>query len=291
MGAVMMMNPELTAECCAAIRAGISSATSVDPEVSVKCRIGVNDYDKYDFLSQFIETVSRKGAVKSFQVHARKALLDVSTINNRDIPPLNYEMVYQLVEEFPGVEFEINGGIDSPSRALEQFRRCPGLAGVMVGRACINHPYMWCGIDQLLYSESAKSAVSPTIQPVGASTDSPRRPLSRGEIIEQYAQYCEYVTEQQINCPHRQQSMTSVLLAPAYNLFTGEKACEQFRRGMKKMVSGGVTSAARILRTAARGLPEEALHGRVGQFEEMDSVMKVFEKSTRSNAPMRSRIF
>ena len=131
-GASLMLNPILVAECCKALRAGAGD----DVPITVKCRLGVDDHDSYDFLREFVAIVAGTGVVNHFIIHARKALLDgiVSPTGNRSIPPLIYEHVYRLTDEFPLLTFTINGGVGSLILAKELlFDR--GCHGVMIGRA------------------------------------------------------------------------------------------------------------------------------------------------------------
>ena len=104
-GAVMMKDVRITADCVAAMR------DAVDLPITVKHRIGVDDYDSYDFLRDFVGTVAQSGC-EVFLVHARKAWLKgLSPKQNREIPELNYASVYQLKKDFPQLDVIINGGV------------------------------------------------------------------------------------------------------------------------------------------------------------------------------------
>jgi tRNA-dihydrouridine synthase A len=131
-GAILMKTPTLVAECCAAMR------DAVDIDVTVKCRIGVDDQTPQDVLPEFLSQVSAAG-VSRFAVHARKAWLKgLSPKENRDIPPLDYDLVMQIKSLFPALHISINGGITS----LEQVQSFleAGLDGVMIGRAAYHQP-------------------------------------------------------------------------------------------------------------------------------------------------------
>ncbi len=131
-GAVLMTRPELVAECCAAMIA----ASPV--EVTVKCRIGVDDQVPAEILPRFLETVAAAG-VGRFTIHARMAWLQgLSPKENRDIPPLDPGLVLQMKRDFPQLHISINGGIDSLEMARGYLAR--GLDGVMVGRAAYHAP-------------------------------------------------------------------------------------------------------------------------------------------------------
>lgn len=142
-GAVMMKNAAITADCVAAMR------DAVDLPVTVKHRIGVDDYDSYDFLCQFVGTLSEAGC-NTFVVHARKAWLKgLSPKQNREVPELNYDRVYQLKRDFPHAEIIINGGITTLEQSIEHLNH---LDGVMMGREAYTNPYILATVDQDIYS-------------------------------------------------------------------------------------------------------------------------------------------
>ncbi|WP_282051479.1 tRNA dihydrouridine(20/20a) synthase DusA [Phaeobacter inhibens] len=131
-GAVLMKSPDLVAECVAAMRA------KVDVEVTVKCRIGVDDQDPQEVLPVFLERIAAAGCER-VTIHARKAWLKgLSPKENRDIPPLDYEIVHQMKAEFPQLHISLNGGVASLDEALPHLER--GLDGVMIGRAAYHQP-------------------------------------------------------------------------------------------------------------------------------------------------------
>ena len=141
-GAVMMKNAAITADCVAAMR------DAVDLPVTVKHRIGVDDYDSYDFLCQFVGTLSDAGC-NTFVVHARKAWLKgLSPKQNREVPELNYDRVYQLKRDFPRAEIIINGGITTLEQSIEHLNH---LDGVMMGREAYTNPYILATVDQDIY--------------------------------------------------------------------------------------------------------------------------------------------
>ena len=131
-GAVLMERPRLVADCVAAMIA-------VSPvEVTVKCRIGVDDQIPEEVLPQFLETVSAAGVTR-FAIHARKAWLQgLSPKENRDIPPLDYPLVHAMKRKFPHLHLSINGGITSLVEA--QSHLDAGMDGVMIGRAAYHTP-------------------------------------------------------------------------------------------------------------------------------------------------------
>ena len=131
-GAVLMREPSLVAECCAAM----SEAVAV--EVTVKCRIGVDDQDPEIVLPDFLERVSAAG-VSRFIVHARKAWLKgLSPKENRDIPPLDYDLVSKMRVAFPDLHISLNGGVETLDDAIAHLDS--GFDGVMLGRAAYHNP-------------------------------------------------------------------------------------------------------------------------------------------------------
>jgi tRNA-dihydrouridine synthase A len=131
-GAILMENPKLVADCAAAMIA------VVDVPVTVKCRVGVDDQDPAVILPDFLAQVSAAG-VDRFSVHARKAWLQgLSPKENRDIPPLDYDLVMEMKGLFPHLHLSVNGGIESLDAAEAFLER--GMDGVMIGRAAYHTP-------------------------------------------------------------------------------------------------------------------------------------------------------
>lgn len=144
-GACLMAEPELVAECVAAMQRAVSIP------VTVKSRIGIDDRDSYEELTRFISTVAAAGC-NTFIVHARKAWLSgLSPKQNRDIPPLRYDMVFRLKQDFPGLDIIINGGINSLDAALDLLNH---VDGVMLGREVYHNPYLLSEVDSRLYGDS-----------------------------------------------------------------------------------------------------------------------------------------
>ena len=131
-GAVLMKSPDLVADCVAAM----IEASQV--EVTVKCRIGVDDQNAAEVLPDFLQKISDAG-VKRVTIHARKAWLQgLSPKENRDIPPLDYDLVFAMKQQFPMMHISINGGISSLGQANELLAQ--GLDGVMIGRSAYHSP-------------------------------------------------------------------------------------------------------------------------------------------------------
>ena len=132
-GAILMENPGLVADCAAAM-----IKASSGPEITIKCRIGVDDQIPETVLPEFLSRVSDAG-IRSFTVHARKAWLQgLSPKENRDVPPLDYNLVYEMKALFPSLEICINGGITSLDQA--QLHLEAGVDGVMIGRTAYHEP-------------------------------------------------------------------------------------------------------------------------------------------------------
>jgi tRNA-dihydrouridine synthase A len=131
-GAVLMRQPDLVADCVKAMQ----DQTSI--EVTVKCRIGVDEQDPHDALPRFLEAMVGAG-VRRATVHARKAWLDgLSPKQNRDVPPLDYALVYRMKQAFSDLHLSINGGIATLDEAEAHLMR--GMDGVMIGRAAYHSP-------------------------------------------------------------------------------------------------------------------------------------------------------
>ncbi len=144
-GACLMLQPELVAECIAAMAA----ATRIP--VTVKHRIGVDEVDSYEDLVKFISIVSQTDC-RRFSVHARKAWLQgLSPRENREVPPLRYADVHRLKRDFPHLSIEINGGFTN----LEQVRaQLQSVDAVMIGRAVYDNPYLLATVDREIYGEN-----------------------------------------------------------------------------------------------------------------------------------------
>jgi tRNA-dihydrouridine synthase A len=146
-GACLMAEPELVAECIAAM----SQAVAIP--VTVKSRIGIDERDSYQELAHFIATVANAGC-RTFIVHARKAWLSgLSPKQNREVPPLRYEIVYQLKKDFPQLEIIVNGGISSLDQAEEMLKQ---IDGVMMGREAYHNPYILADVDKRFFGAVSK---------------------------------------------------------------------------------------------------------------------------------------
>ena len=208
-GAKLMLEPDLVREIVHSMQRRVSIP------ITVKCRIGADDQDSYAELLEFIRSASAGGA-KKFIVHSRKCFLNgLSTKQNRDVPPLKYEVVHSLVKEFPELTFVLNGGIqtfsaakahltsfdysysdlpvnaksgciDLPNRIWEGTpsltAELPPVHGVMIGRAAFSNPLLFATADSTFYGI-------------------PDPCLSRREVVARYIDYCEWAQSEL--GPHR----------------------------------------------------------------------------------------
>ncbi len=192
-GVCLMLEPELVAECVRQMR------RSVDIPITVKCRTGVDDNDDYLFLKSFIDIVKDSG-IKTFIIHARKGILKgLSPRQNRNIPPLNYEKVYSIKNDFPNLEIVINGGIKSINEAKNHLNY---VDGVMLGRAAYDNPFMLSEIDSEIYSN--------------AKTD-----ISKKDLLSEYLDYVHLMTEKGYD--------PKIMLKHVFGLKKGEKDAKRFR--------------------------------------------------------------
>ncbi|ABO22408.1 MULTISPECIES: tRNA dihydrouridine(20/20a) synthase DusA [Shewanella] len=140
-GACLMAEPDLVAQCVAAMN------EVVDIPVTVKTRIGIDEQDSYEFLTEFVDKVSAAGC-DTFIIHARKAWLQgLSPKENREIPELDYDRVYRLKQDYPQLSISINGGVKTLEECGEHLKQ---LDGVMVGREAYQNPYLLAQVDQQL---------------------------------------------------------------------------------------------------------------------------------------------
>lgn len=147
-GACLMAQPEIVAKVVAAMQ------DAVEMPVTVKHRIGIDERDRYEDLKDFVRIVSDAGCQR-FTVHARKAWLQgLSPKENRNIPPLRYEDVYRLKQDFPQLFIEINGGIKTLSEIKEHLKF---VDAVMIGRAAYDNPSLFATVDQEIYGETQPS--------------------------------------------------------------------------------------------------------------------------------------
>ena len=193
-GACLMQTPQLVAECVDAMK------QASDIPVTVKSRIGVDDMESYDELVNFVTTVEKAGC-DTFIIHARKAWLKgLSPKQNRTVPPLNYDWVYRIKQDFPALTIGINGGIVNLVDVQNHLKE---VDSVMLGRTIYHQPYLLTDVDAKIYQQ-----ISPII--------------SREQVLLNFIEYMKIQSDQGV--PIR--SMTRHILG----LYHGQKNAKKFRR-------------------------------------------------------------
>jgi tRNA-dihydrouridine synthase A len=220
-GACLMAEPALVAECVQAMREVVSVP------VTVKCRIGIDLHDDYAFFERFVATVSAAG-VDTFIVHARKAYLQgLSPKENREVPPLLYDVPQRLKREHPQLTVILNGGIRSVAQVREWL---PHFDGVMLGRQAYHEPYLLAELHQ-------------------AFIDPDWTPPSRAAIVEQYAEYVEQMLREGHRLP--------LMLRHIHGLYTGFPGARSWRRFLGEQgVRKG--AGAEVLRASLRVFEQAA---------------------------------
>ena len=220
-GACLMAEPALVAECVAAMKAACGIA------VTVKHRIGIDDLDTPEHLHQFV-SLSAQAGCEVFSVHARKAWLQgLSPKQNREIPPLDYQRVMDLKTAFPALTIVINGGI---TQLGECHNLLTSLDGVMMGREAYHNPYVLAPVDAELFA----SAI-----PV----------KSREQVFDEFVAY----TEHQLQNGVRLHPLTRHILG----LFLGQPGGRVFRRYLSEQASNKAADA-NTLRAAFNAMQETA---------------------------------
>ncbi|MDC1377086.1 tRNA dihydrouridine(20/20a) synthase DusA [Gammaproteobacteria bacterium] len=141
-GACLMLEPNHVADCLSSMQDNVSIP------VSIKCRLGVDDHVDYEFLYNFVNII-RESGINNFVIHARNGILKgLSPRQNRHIPPLKYDYVYNLKKDFPNLNIIINGGIKSIDETKQHLEH---VDGVMIGRAAYENPFLIKDIDSEIY--------------------------------------------------------------------------------------------------------------------------------------------
>ena len=172
-GACLMAEASLVADCIKAMRDVVSIP------VTVKTRIGIDELDSYEFLCEFVRTVADRGECDIFTIHARKAWLSgLSPKENREVPPLDYERVFQLKRDFPALTIAINGGVKTLAEAKEHLKH---VDGVMMGREAYQNPSILTQVDRELFDSNAP--VVDSVKAVEALFPYIEQELSRGAYL------------------------------------------------------------------------------------------------------------
>ena len=192
-GACLMLEPNLVGDCLK----NMQDAVSIP--VSIKCRLGIDENISYEFLYNFISIVKESG-INIFIIHARNGILSgLSPRQNRNVPPLKYDYVYKLKEDFPELEIIINGGIKSLEESKTHLKK---VDGVMIGRAAYDNPFMLKDIESNFYN-------------IDSCTE------SKKEILNKYLEY----VEMQLKNGHNLSKMMKHL----FGLSRGDKYAKTFR--------------------------------------------------------------
>lgn len=195
-GACLMSHPQLVKDCL------ISMQGATSTPVTIKHRIGVDDFDSYQHLADFVSQVADSGC-KTFIIHARKAILSgLSPKQNREIPPLIYDYVYRLKAEQPDLEIIINGGIKDYDEIDAHLKK---VDGVMLGREAYQHPWILSEVDSRYYPSKSGLSV-----------------IKREEVVNKLLPYIEseLIKGQKL----------SYITRHILGLFHGQKGGKQFRR-------------------------------------------------------------
>ncbi len=150
-GACLMQDKTLVKNCLSAMQ------INKNIEVSIKCRIGIGKNFNYNYFEEFIDEILKSG-IKIVYVHARNAILNgFSPKDNRNIPPLNYDFVKKIKEQFPHITFVLNGGIDTIEKAMDLSKIHDG---IMVGRLIQNNPFCLRKVDSIFYNDTSSYKIS-----------------------------------------------------------------------------------------------------------------------------------
>ncbi|KAF9936894.1 hypothetical protein BGZ67_001911 [Mortierella alpina] len=198
-GAVLMKTPSTVVDI---IQGMVKIGVTIP--ITVKCRIGVDNLDSYEYLHDFIQLISTTTPVNHFIVHARKCWLKgLSPKQNRSVPPLKHEVVYQLAKDFPHLTITINGGFSTTQQIKEQLDL---VDGVMIGREVMDRPLFLAKVDAAYHNIPANQI------------------KSTEEIVEEFLEYV--LTEHVRGTPHS----NSVVMAPLKMLYGGRRGREYRRR-------------------------------------------------------------
>jgi tRNA-dihydrouridine synthase A len=204
-GACLMKSPKQVVDCISAMK------DAVTIPVTAKTRIGVDEYDSYDYFSDFVAHLVNAG-IDALIVHARKAWLHgLNPKQNRTIPPVNYDYVYRIKKEYPHLPVVINGSIDQLDEIKTHIQQ---VDGVMLGRLACNNPYKVAQIHHALH---------------------PKNPLL--DRCELFARYCEFITA---SAPT---SSISMLVKPIFNLAHGQPYAGLWKKQLMEVVQNKKVSA------------------------------------------------
>ena len=207
-GACLMIEPKLVQRCLNAMK------QSVSIPVTAKCRTGIDKIEDYDFLQSFVEGIANQN-IATIIIHARNAILKgLSPRQNRTIPPLKYDYVYRIKEDFPELEIIINGGINSLIEAKDHLQN---VDGVMLGRAPYDNPMMLDDVDSEIFGE-------------------PKKKILRLDILKEYLTYLEELDDPKIRL--------NQVLKHIYGLNKGLKNARKYRYEINQIMKEGNLSGS-----------------------------------------------
>jgi len=207
-GACLMIEPKLVQRCLNAMK------QSVSIPVTAKCRTGIDKIEDYDFLQSFVEGLANQN-IATIIIHARNAILKgLSPRQNRTIPPLKYDYVYRIKEDFPELEIIINGGINSLIEAKDHLQN---VDGVMLGRAPYDNPMMLDDVDSEIFGE-------------------PKKQILRLDILKEYLTYLEELDDPKIRL--------NQVLKHIYGLNKGLKNARKYRYEINQIMKEGKLSGS-----------------------------------------------
>jgi len=207
-GACLMIEPKLVQRCLNAMK------QSVSIPVTAKCRTGIDKIEDYDFLQSFVEGIANQN-ISTIIIHARNAILKgLSPRQNRTIPPLKYDYVYRIKEDFPELEIIINGGIDSLTEAKDHLQN---VDGVMLGRAPYDNPMMLDDVDSEIFGK-------------------PKKQILRLDILKEYLTYLEELNDPKIRL--------NQVLKHIYGLNKGLKNARKYRYEINQIMKEGNLSGS-----------------------------------------------
>ena len=201
-GAILMLEPNHVANILSSIQ------NEVSIPVSIKCRLGVDDKDSYEYFSEFVHTVF-ESRIKNFIIHARKGYLKgLSPRQNRSIPPLKYDYVYRIKKEIPDINIIINGGIKNTEDGLEHLKH---VDGIMLGREAYDNPMILLDLENKIYKTNFY--------------------INRIEILEKYLEYVDSRLTDGFNL--------AVMLKHLFGLNKGLKNSKLFKKIIHQAIHDG----------------------------------------------------
>ena len=207
-GACLMIETKLVQRCLNAMK------QSVSIPVTAKCRTGIDKIEDYDFLRSFVEGIANQD-ITTIIIHARNAILKgLSPRQNRTIPPLKYNYVYRIKEDFPELEIIINGGIDSLTETKNHLHK---VDGVMLGRAPYDNPMMLGDVDSEIFGE-------------------PKKQILRLDILKEYLNYLKELDDPNIRL--------NQVLKHIYGLNKGLKNAKKYRYEINQIMKEGNLSGS-----------------------------------------------